>query len=419
MLQRKVRDILYDLGFAAKEHLALAEKLVASPPREKFERVVELPRGTSPDQYLGVLRKLIKTVRALDILADDLYEQLKASSSARVDPKCRQQYKQVNERLGAIFPKFRFRRIVLLEMALLADHINDKMKALVRAIEECPVVSSVIPNKRFSTGKTVASTECAGLAPGLAENPRQHQGAPGESSYNGNAARQLSELEELARMPVSEYSDPCARLKAVIDRAESPGSKDVCGQPMTHACTIELAGQAVSYRTDATRAPGDLQYFERIFIPTRFDVRFRLPEQAGAALEVLREGRFDSRRIRAERVTPVTAIPSFPDFGVESVCREWIRGRFPDRDTWERVHRIPGLDRQAERTNIEVFESGLGHEDPGYYTVTLEFTDQTHLRIRPDRVFEPKSFCTAQATAIVELLQKMADETSGRGQPGS
>jgi RNA polymerase primary sigma factor len=38
--ESELRKIVYRFGFTAKEHLALAEKLLAEPPRERFDRVV-------------------------------------------------------------------------------------------------------------------------------------------------------------------------------------------------------------------------------------------------------------------------------------------------------------------------------------------------------------------------------------------
>ena len=36
----ELRKVVYSFGFAGKEHIALAEKLLAEPPRERFDRVV-------------------------------------------------------------------------------------------------------------------------------------------------------------------------------------------------------------------------------------------------------------------------------------------------------------------------------------------------------------------------------------------
>ena len=36
----EIKRIIYGLGFAGKEHIALAEKLVSEPPKERFDRVI-------------------------------------------------------------------------------------------------------------------------------------------------------------------------------------------------------------------------------------------------------------------------------------------------------------------------------------------------------------------------------------------
>src|SRR5207237_6134975 len=38
--EEESRHIVYGLGFAGKEHIALAEKLLAVPPKERFDRVI-------------------------------------------------------------------------------------------------------------------------------------------------------------------------------------------------------------------------------------------------------------------------------------------------------------------------------------------------------------------------------------------
>ncbi len=38
--ENEVKRIIYSFGFAAKEHIALAEKLVSEPPKERFDRVI-------------------------------------------------------------------------------------------------------------------------------------------------------------------------------------------------------------------------------------------------------------------------------------------------------------------------------------------------------------------------------------------
>src|SRR5207249_1522447 len=69
----EIKRIIYGLGFAAKEHLAMTEKLLAEPPKERFDRVVLDQKINSRDAHLKALRKLIKTVRAADEQVDEAY----------------------------------------------------------------------------------------------------------------------------------------------------------------------------------------------------------------------------------------------------------------------------------------------------------------------------------------------------------
>src|SRR5688572_24499868 len=64
--QNEVTQILYHLGFAAKEHLALADRLLATPPQERFDRVVSERKIECKDKHLKYIARLAGTVRDLD-----------------------------------------------------------------------------------------------------------------------------------------------------------------------------------------------------------------------------------------------------------------------------------------------------------------------------------------------------------------
>src|SRR5215831_17186288 len=53
--ENEVRKIIYSLGFAGKEHIALAEKLLAEPPRERFDRVILDKKVDNRNAHLRVL----------------------------------------------------------------------------------------------------------------------------------------------------------------------------------------------------------------------------------------------------------------------------------------------------------------------------------------------------------------------------
>ena len=57
--ETEVAKIIYSLGFAGKEHIALAEKLLADPPRERFDRVVLEKKVDSRDAHLRTLHRLV------------------------------------------------------------------------------------------------------------------------------------------------------------------------------------------------------------------------------------------------------------------------------------------------------------------------------------------------------------------------
>ena len=62
--ENEVKRIIYSFGFAGKEHIALAEKLVSEPPKERFDRVIVDKKIEGRENHLRDLRKLLKHVRA-------------------------------------------------------------------------------------------------------------------------------------------------------------------------------------------------------------------------------------------------------------------------------------------------------------------------------------------------------------------
>src|SRR5262249_58288122 len=58
----EMKRLIYSLGFAAKEHIAIAEKLLSEPPKERFDRVVVDKQVANREGHLRDLRQLIKKV---------------------------------------------------------------------------------------------------------------------------------------------------------------------------------------------------------------------------------------------------------------------------------------------------------------------------------------------------------------------
>ncbi len=179
-------------------------------------------------------------------------------------------------------------------------------------------------------------------------------------------------------------------------------------------CTIELEGLAVTYRLDVGKQPEEVQSFERLWASTRLEIRFKLPEEAQGALHLLRSGLFDPSQIQSQNITPVPGSVSFagPQSGV--VYRDWMCGIFANRDTWRSVSRISSTDRRAKRTDLDVFESA--GEVAGFYSVTIDFTDDHAIRFRRDRITDPNTFSAASGGVVLDLLQGLIpapDQASG------
>ena len=64
--ENELKLMIYSFGFAAKEHIALAEKLVSEPPKERFDRVIVDKQVENREKHLKTLRKLIGLVRRAD-----------------------------------------------------------------------------------------------------------------------------------------------------------------------------------------------------------------------------------------------------------------------------------------------------------------------------------------------------------------
>ena len=131
----EVKRILYSLGFTAKEHIALAEKLTADPPKERFDRVTIDKVIETREKHIRTLHRLIKKVREEDSEVDKKYTAWRRAAKSK-SKKAGEAFEKLNEKLQKNFPKFLFKQKVIEEMGLVADNIHDKMQQNFRAIEQ-------------------------------------------------------------------------------------------------------------------------------------------------------------------------------------------------------------------------------------------------------------------------------------------
>jgi RNA polymerase primary sigma factor len=191
--ENEVKRIIYSYGFAGKEHIALAEKLVSEPPKERFDRVIIDKKIDSRDAHLRVLRKLIKHVRILDHLVDQRYAAWQnAPAKARRGRACAA-FKKQDQKLQNTFGRFYYKQKVIEEMALVAENIHDKIQLSLRVIKEWE------PQRKSPQAQAIIQSE----------------------------QRKIHALEEFVRMPCKDYLKAYDQLKLFTARAHQAKSEMV------------------------------------------------------------------------------------------------------------------------------------------------------------------------------------------------
>ncbi|HEY5296710.1 MAG TPA: RNA polymerase sigma factor RpoD [Verrucomicrobiae bacterium] len=131
-----MKAIIYGLGFTAKEHIAIAEKLLSEPPKERFDRVVVDKKVANRDGHLRELRKLIKKIHAFDQKMDEKYfSWQKAQQKSRKD-KMQRELKKMSLKLQDFFTKFFYKQKIVEEMIVVAGNVHEKFQVSLRHIQE-------------------------------------------------------------------------------------------------------------------------------------------------------------------------------------------------------------------------------------------------------------------------------------------
>ena len=152
--ENEVKRIIYSFGFTGKEHIALAEKLISEPPKERFDRVIVDKKIDSREQHLKVLRRLVKDVRAVDHKVDEKYmSRLKAKNQA-ARTRAEKAFKENDTKLQKSFPKFFYKQKVIEEMSVVAENVNEKIVASIEAVEAASKGRKTAANKQIIDGES-------------------------------------------------------------------------------------------------------------------------------------------------------------------------------------------------------------------------------------------------------------------------
>ncbi len=183
--ENEVKRIIYGFGFSGKEHIALAEKLISEPPKERFDRVIVDKKIEGRENHLKDLRKLVKGVREIDQEVDECYASWQGSAQKAKIEQCQAKFKKIDKKLQDSFPKFYYKQKVIEEMALVAENIHDKIQASLRTIQEWEA---------------------------LRKTTQQQSVIAGEQ-------KKIKALEEFVRMTYADYLKSYAQLKHFAARA--------------------------------------------------------------------------------------------------------------------------------------------------------------------------------------------------------
>ena len=184
--ENEVRQILGTFGFTAKEHIALAEKLLAQPPKERFDRVIMDAKIPLRRQHLQTLRELIKQVRWLDQQADASYARWRKRTSQGLRQKEAARLEDLSRQLQELFPQFCYDARVTKEMVLVSQNVAEQMRASVEAVQK-------LAYQRKSARQQTLLTAA------------QHK---------------LQMLESLARMPGAQFLQGQAQLQRALAKAQ-------------------------------------------------------------------------------------------------------------------------------------------------------------------------------------------------------
>jgi RNA polymerase primary sigma factor len=180
----EMKRIVYSLGFTAKEHIAIAEKLLSEPPKERFDRVIVDKKIANREGHLRELRKLIKKIHAFDQKVDAKYFMWQKALQKSRKEKLQRELKKLSFKLQEIFTRFFYKQKVVEEMIIVAGNIHEKFQASLRHIQELEALRT--------TAERRATIE--------AERAK------------------IQTLEQFVRMPREEFFKTFKELRAAADR---------------------------------------------------------------------------------------------------------------------------------------------------------------------------------------------------------
>jgi RNA polymerase primary sigma factor len=175
----ELKAIVFSFGFAAREHITLAERVLWKQPRERFERVFAGDKISCREDHLRRIKPLVSMASLLNRRLDEMFARRPDASTrgARGEPPA--DFKNKEQKLHDTLAGLKFNQKIMEELMVVAESVREKFLQSLRAIVEF---------------KTNAGFDSQGS---LIEAERG----------------KIKALEWFVRMPCAEYLKACDRMK--------------------------------------------------------------------------------------------------------------------------------------------------------------------------------------------------------------
>jgi len=181
--ENEVKRIVYSLGFAAREHIALAQRLLDG--KERFDRVIIDKKVDNRERHLKALQRLIREVSKIDEEVHAKYLAWKNAQDEKERAKKLREFRRACAKLENRFPKFYYKQKVIEEMTKVADELYHRLQNVLRRLRE-------------AEGRDLT---------------------PEERARVEADERELVEIEDTVRMPYSEFEQVYKELKHYSEKA--------------------------------------------------------------------------------------------------------------------------------------------------------------------------------------------------------
>src|SRR3954468_9671665 len=128
--QNEVKRIVMEFGFACKEHIALARKLLSVPPKERFDRLIVDSKLGNKERHLQLLEKLVQRAEAWDIELDAKYKDWLSQPDSEARTQLDREIQKLKARIRLVLPGFALQRKVVEELAIIAKNLYSQFHSI-------------------------------------------------------------------------------------------------------------------------------------------------------------------------------------------------------------------------------------------------------------------------------------------------